>query len=306
MIYRIEESILIIKPRAAEKHCKDICATLLDENFYVTDFAEGNASSKYFENLWQKRLGWLPYFKELCQELASGTFLVLKVFRVNAITELIKFCGPDDPAKAHQQNRNSLRALFGLSLVQNAVYPAQNKQEVAKFNRDFFRRSGVHLPQLSVQLPQNTNMISNNNNHDIQQSLVVIKPNAAQVYGDVIRAHLIGQGFEIIQQKVFNLNSFVYGNMIYDAPDEFIDDIVKYMASGAVIALIVQKVVFLYIYLFFFRNMDTNGHPCTHKHTPIYRKMYIQNCDVLLVIEIQILQHETTQKVYEQIMEKIS
>eukprot|EP01084_Bolivina_argentea_P105654 189216_1 len=220
----IEESILIIKPRAATTHCKDIYTTLLDENFYVTDFEEGRADASYFEKLWAKKYGYVSYFKELCSQMALDTFLVLKVFRVNAINELIDLCGHDDPTKAYNDNPNTLRAMFGQSVIQNAVYPAKNQHEVDQFNRDFF--------------PKNKQQQQHEQH---QQSLVVIKPNAAQQFGDVIRAHLIGQKFEIIQQKVFNLNAFVYSNMTYDAPDKYIQEIVDYMASGAVIALIVQK-----------------------------------------------------------------
>ena len=60
----------------------------------------------------------------------------------------------------------------------------------------------------------------------------------------------IGQKFEIIQQKVFNLNSFVYPNMTFEAPSQYTQQIIDYMASGAVIALIVQKVKQLYVMLF--------------------------------------------------------
>ena len=120
-VYSIEESILIIKPRAATTHCKDIYTTLLDENFYVTDFEEGTADANYFERLWAKKYGYLPYFKQLCAEMGTDTFLVLKVFRVNAINELIDLCGHDDPDKAEKENGNTLRAMFGRSVVQNAV-----------------------------------------------------------------------------------------------------------------------------------------------------------------------------------------
>lgn len=183
--------------------------------------------------------------------MANDTFLVLKVFRVNAINELIDLCGNDDPHKAYQDNQNTLRAMFGVSVIQNAVYPAKNAQEVELFNKNFFASNN-----------NDNNSSKYKNNHNLQQSLVVIKPNAAQHYGDVIRAHLIGQKFEIIQQKVFNLNSFVYGNMIYDAPDQYIDDIVDYMASGAVIALIVQKVTTYNKYIYI--------HPCTIFHLYLY------------------------------------
>ena len=230
----------------------------------MTDFEEGTASSQYFEKLWEKKYGYLHYFKDLCEEMSSDTFLVLKVFRVNAINELIDLCGHDDPKKANQENQDTLRAMFGETVVQNAVYPAKNLKEVEQFNKDFFTNNN-----------NNYNRIKNNrNNNNVQQSLVVIKPNAAQLYGDVIRAHLIGQKFDIIQQKVFNLNSFVYSNMIYDAPQRLTDKIIEYLASGAVIALIVQKVLFYYLYYIIKYQIAMQ---CKISlHTKI-RKMYMKN-----------------------------
>merc|ERR1712244_119436 len=115
--------------------------------------------------------------------------------------------------------------MFGKSIIQNAVYPAKNRQEVEQFNADFF--NNYQRESINKQ---------NENENEIEQSLVVIKPNAAKHYGDVIRAHLIGQNFEIMQEKVFNLNSFVYTNMIFDAPMNKRDAVIEYMASGAVIA----------------------------------------------------------------------
>ena len=157
--------------------------------------------------------------------MAKDVFLVLKVYRVNAINELIDLCGHDDPKKAYKENANTLRAMFGESVIQNAVYPAKNAHEVKQFNADFFNQTSV------------------TNTDQIEQSLVVIKPNAAKNFGDVIRAHLIGQKFEIIHEKVFHFSPYFYSNMIFDCPKQIEMDVINYMASGSVIALIVQLVM---------------------------------------------------------------
>lgn len=167
----------------------------------------------------------------MCREMASAPFLVMKVYRVHAIAELIDLCGPDDPDRAKIENEASLRAQFGVNMVQNAVYPAKNRKEVDQLTRDFFNNTAPHQ-LLHQYLPE--------------KSLVIIKPNAAKEYGNVIRAQLIGEGFRILQQKVFNLNALIYQQLIYDAPLDHKTQIAEYMASGMVIALIVEKVNCIY------------------------------------------------------------
>ena len=71
---------------------------------------------------------------------------------------------------------------------------------------------------------------------------VIIKPNTAKLYGDNIRTHVVGNGFEIVREKVVHFNEIIYQNLSLDCSGRNIDASVKYLASDQIITMIIEKV----------------------------------------------------------------
>lgn len=77
---------------------------------------------------------------------------------------------------------------------------------------------------------------------ELDRIFVIIKPNEAKEYGDNIRTHLVGNGYEIVKEKVVHFNEIIYGNLALDVPNEYFDASVKYLATDQIIVMILEKV----------------------------------------------------------------
>ena len=64
----------------------------------------------------------LPEHKKLIDHLASGPAVVLEVRQDNVVQKFRKLCGPYDPEIARKLEPNTIRALFGVDRVMNAVH----------------------------------------------------------------------------------------------------------------------------------------------------------------------------------------
>jgi nucleoside-diphosphate kinase len=60
--------------------------------------------------------------KELVDELVSGTCIALEIKAENTHAKFREFCGPHDPEIARSLRPKTLRALFGLDKIRNAVH----------------------------------------------------------------------------------------------------------------------------------------------------------------------------------------
>ncbi|XP_021206239.1 nucleoside diphosphate kinase 7 isoform X2 [Bombyx mori] len=85
--------------------------------------------------------GVLPEYEAMCIHLAEGKCVVLEVtstnLELNSVCEFRKMCGPRDPDLCRQLYPESIRALYGKSIVHNAVHctdlPEDGELEVEYF-----------------------------------------------------------------------------------------------------------------------------------------------------------------------------
>ncbi|KAJ8737365.1 hypothetical protein PYW07_000636 [Mythimna separata] len=111
------------------------------ELFYVSAMAMFSLSIPNAKEFYEIYYGILPAFEAMCIQLAEGKCIALEVKckdpSLNVVCEFRKLCGPRDPDLCRQLYPNSIRALYGKTLVQNAVHctdlPEDGEMEVEYF-----------------------------------------------------------------------------------------------------------------------------------------------------------------------------
>lgn len=67
--------------------------------------------------------GVVPDFNQITDYLATGgPCIAIEIRQEDVVSKLRKFCGLHDPIEAKAYNPNSLRAIFGLDKIKNAVH----------------------------------------------------------------------------------------------------------------------------------------------------------------------------------------
>ena len=69
------------------------------------------------------------YFSDVMDNLVSGPTLFMILWDVDAIKNWRKLMGPADPEKAKEEAPDSIRATFGQSIIKNATFGADSKNE---------------------------------------------------------------------------------------------------------------------------------------------------------------------------------
>lgn len=131
----------------------------------------------------------LPF---LMEHLTSGPVLALELVAANALQLLIDLCGPEDPTVAKVERPDSLRAQFGLDVINNYVHCADSAETARKQQQFFFPKS----PSKSEQFPATT-VLENT-------TLGIVKPHAVKDgrLGDIFAAIHDG-GMKITAMQMF-------------------------------------------------------------------------------------------------------
>jgi len=158
--------------------------------------------------------------------LADKDLIVLRLYKTNAFNDLVMLVGNNDPEIAKQENPNSLIGLFGSDVVNNGFYIPKNEGQLLQLETYFFKNN--------IQLNDNVNLPN-------EHALMIIKPYAAKMYGDSIRAYLIARNYKIIQDKVFQLNIKDTYKLTLDVPLNLQREMNEYICSGKIIVLIIEK-----------------------------------------------------------------
>ena len=202
---------------------KHIYNVLLNHHFYVSsDVKFAVKDIKWFQDIWFDEFGNKNYFRQLCNEMIQSKFVVVNVFRINAINYLKKICGNNDPKIARKTEPKSLRAKYGLTVVNNAVYCANNVKQVNILKNEFF---GSNFDDTKM---------------ETDEGLIIIKPHAMK-NNDEIRAYIVGEGFKIINTKTCQLTKNICTNLILDCDSKYFDKNIEHLSSNYLTAIIVTK-----------------------------------------------------------------
>ena len=60
--------------------------------------------------------------------IISGPIISLEIMGPNAVSQLQKLLGSEDPKEAKEKEPSSLRAMFGTDVIKNAFYGSSNQE----------------------------------------------------------------------------------------------------------------------------------------------------------------------------------
>lgn len=134
--FPVEQTVAVIKPGIYDN--KDaIVSKIKEAGFKVSLSKETHLTKEMAEQLYGEHKG-KEFFESLTDTMSSGPSVFMVLTREDAISGWRALMGPVDPELAKQQDLNSLRALFGSSVLENAVHGSSNKERAEKELEAFF------------------------------------------------------------------------------------------------------------------------------------------------------------------------
>jgi nucleoside-diphosphate kinase len=129
-------TIAVIKPHIIQQNLqgKVIQSILSSSEFSITALQSFNLDRQAAEEFLEIYKTIVPEYHALVEQLTAGSCIALEITRNHAeengssdgsnptVNLFREFCGPSDPEIARQIRPNSLRALYGINKVKNAVH----------------------------------------------------------------------------------------------------------------------------------------------------------------------------------------
>nr|CEL66456.1 TPA: nucleoside diphosphate kinase 7, putative [Neospora caninum Liverpool] len=201
---RFQKAVMVVKPHAQE-HLGSILQRLLDSGFALSSVQMVQLDNQKAKRLLEITAAPWPQSEnrdgggqvdDAFQSFTDGKAVVVEIVGNDSEKRLKYIVGPDDPAKARQQSPSSLRASYGISRSQNAVYWSAPEDNNLLLLSEFV--SGI-----SAVTPSEIS-------HDC--SCCVIKPSALKYAGNIVD-EILSHGFRITAVQSFHLSR--------NAADEF-------------------------------------------------------------------------------------
>lgn len=89
------------------------------------------------EEFFELYKGVLPEFKQIAEHLTTGPCVAMEIRQDKVVESFREICGVIDPSVAKINDKNSIRALYGIDRIKNAVHctdlPEDGSLEVEYF-----------------------------------------------------------------------------------------------------------------------------------------------------------------------------
>lgn len=126
--------------------------------------------------------------------LSSGPVIVMELIADNAYDKLVEICGPEDPLIAKEKAADTMRALYGIDLIKNAIHFTDKIENINREVKFFFSPEEMIKQNLVFSLTAKYE----------RSTLCIIKPHAIKECkaGDIITT-ILECGFDITAMKLF-------------------------------------------------------------------------------------------------------
>lgn len=114
-------SCLVIKPHAIE-HAGKIIDIILKEGFEISCMEMFYLDKTSAEEFFDVYKGVLPEYASIIEHVTTGPVIAMEIRQENAVSSLRGLVGPHDPEIARQLRPGTIRGMFGLDRVKNAVH----------------------------------------------------------------------------------------------------------------------------------------------------------------------------------------
>ncbi|GET92908.1 nucleoside diphosphate kinase, putative [Leishmania tarentolae] len=131
-------AVCVIKPHAITSgHQGPILHRLVEEGFYISALGSYQLTVADAEDFLEVYSGVLPEYKKLVEQMSSGPCWAIEVCAENAVPALRAVCGPHDPEVCHVLFPHSLRSMYGVDPIRNAVH-CTDLEEDGPLESEFF------------------------------------------------------------------------------------------------------------------------------------------------------------------------
>jgi nucleoside-diphosphate kinase len=129
----------IIKPHAVKSgDAGKIIREIVAHGFEITGAVMTTLDLTAAEEFFEVYRYVVSDYNDMAKQLASGPCLALEFSKDgNAVSDFREVCGPRDPTVAKQIRPRSIRGLFGVDLVQNAIH-CTDLEEDAPLETEYF------------------------------------------------------------------------------------------------------------------------------------------------------------------------
>ena len=134
--FPVQHTLAVIKPTAMSEK-DNILNKIKEAGFQVSLTKETHLTKEMAEQLYSQQKG-KEFFGDLANIMSSGPSLFMVLSREDAVFGWRSLMGPTDPTKAKEENPNSLRAMFGKSMLENAVHGSSNPEQAKVAIQTFF------------------------------------------------------------------------------------------------------------------------------------------------------------------------
>jgi len=216
-----EEAFCWIKPDAVQRgHTEAIIARFREEGFDIIRHQNFRLSLEQAETFFEEHKGRKTY-QSMIDVMISGICVGMVLKKDSAIKELKAVCGPENSVVARKTHPRTIRALYGLDTMKNAVYCSESAFAARRATELAFEKFSV----------------------GVQNTLALIKPEAVRSgQANAIITRLRAEGFEILLQDERQFNDEqAYQLYSEHAHQPYFTALIKHMTSGPVVALKLRK-----------------------------------------------------------------
>ncbi|XP_071484524.1 thioredoxin domain-containing protein 3 homolog [Diadema antillarum] len=132
-----QTTLAVIKPDAAGEHKDAILEKIKEAGFQINLQRDVELNKELASKLYLEHEG-KEFYDSLIDHMSSGLSMVMVLSREDAVDGWRTLMGPTDPEKAREEAPESLRALLGKDVLQNAVHGSTDMEQAkARIERLF-------------------------------------------------------------------------------------------------------------------------------------------------------------------------
>lgn len=127
--FPMEQTVALLKPGLTDEQKSEITKKIEDSGFIIATKKSEKLTEEIAREMY-KGSEELQHFENLVALMTSGETEILVLSRENAIQGWREEIGDADPAVAKETHPNSLRAVYGVDVLNNGVHGASTKEQV--------------------------------------------------------------------------------------------------------------------------------------------------------------------------------
>ncbi|XP_077997128.1 thioredoxin domain-containing protein 6-like isoform X3 [Glandiceps talaboti] len=135
--FPLQQTLAVIKPDAVEEHKEAILERIKEAGFNIAVSKETQLTKELAQQLYKEHEG-KEFYESLTDHMSSGPSMVMVLSREDAVLGFRDIMGPVDPEVAKEQAPESLRALLGKDILQNAIHAVTTPDQATVKIKEFF------------------------------------------------------------------------------------------------------------------------------------------------------------------------